>query len=192
MHNFLELLTKHALVSIISFVGLMGDFMKLDISHIVKTNGASLDVTFNDVIETLNSIAETFTFDNPITFNGQLLNVSGRLKLTGRLEATCTVKCCRCLTDISKQISIDVQEEFVNSQNASEDAETYTYSENYIELNKVLQDNIILNLPLRLLCSPQCKGLCGGCGKDLNINTCTCTEPDTDPRMDVLKKLLNN
>ena len=46
-----------------------------------------------------------------------------------------------------------------------------------------------LNIPMKPLCRPDCKGLCAQCGADLNLGACACTPPKSDPRWAALSAL---
>jgi uncharacterized protein len=165
---------------------------KISISSIVKANGAILDIEFSDNIEGLNSVGDEFQFNDPVTFKGQLMNYDGLLKLVGHLETKYTAKCHRCLNDIERKIAVDIKESFYN-KGSSDSIEGYTYEGNYIEIDKALRDNIILNIPSRHICIPDCKGLCPKCGKNLNTGICECKDEEPiNPKMKVLKKFFNN
>jgi uncharacterized protein len=58
-----------------------------------------------------------------------------------------------------------------------------------IELNKDIRDYAILALPMKRLCSEDCKGLCPKCGKNLNDGPCNCVEEIVDPRWDPIQKM---
>lgn len=51
-----------------------------------------------------------------------------------------------------------------------------------LELAAWLRDALVDSLPDTILCRPDCAGLCGGCGVDLNHDRCRCAEPEPDPR----------
>jgi len=165
--------------------------MKIDISDIIKVDGASLNVEFNEPISDLNSIIDEFEFNNPVGFKGNITNVSSILKLNGRLETEYKAKCFRCLKDIDCKIDLVVKENFVESgKNA--DYEAYTYEGNLVELDKVLIDNIFLSLPMKQVCSEDCKGLCPICGCNLNEEVCNCKQDeDINPKMEALKNYFN-
>ena len=55
-----------------------------------------------------------------------------------------------------------------------------------------VREAVILELPMRFLCSEDCKGLCPLCGANLNRGPCACGDREQDPRWEPLKKLLNN
>lgn len=165
--------------------------MKVNISDIVKINGASLNLELSEVMEDLNELENGLVFITPVDFVGQLENVNGILNLDGQLKVEYTVKCFRCLQNFSKGIEIKVKESFFNSEKNA-DAEAYTYQGNTLEIDKVLKDNIILNLPMKQLCRKSCKGLCAKCGIDLNESSCDCTDLEQNPQMEALKNFFEN
>ncbi len=61
-----------------------------------------------------------------------------------------------------------------------------------VSLANILWEEFILSLPLNILCSLNCKGLCFTCGKDLNKEDCICIKDKVDTRFDVLKTLKMN
>ncbi len=166
--------------------------MKFDISGIEKTDGSSLQIEYNNLIEDLDSIlGHEFLFNAPVEFSGSLTNVGGILKLNGRLKAGYTVGCYRCLKEIRDKLDLLIREEFVNA-GENMDVEAYTYEDGFIELDKVLIDNIILNLPMKQMCSEECKGICPVCGADLNYNECNCRTDAIHPGMEALKNFFKN
>jgi uncharacterized protein len=61
----------------------------------------------------------------------------------------------------------------------------------FFEIDDLVREVIILAVPLKPLCSEDCKGLCPICGTDLNRSQCSCVKKETDPRWDKLKGLLS-
>ncbi len=169
--------------------------MKINISDIVKTDGASLDINFSEVINELNTvIGEEFIFNGPVEFTGKLVNTSGVLKLEGHVQAEFATKCYRCLKNVDGKVDADINESFVDKDKVDEDTdvEMYTYESNFIEVDKILIDNIVLNLPMKQICEVECKGICPKCGTDLNIGTCECKDEDINPKMEVLKNFFKS
>ncbi len=60
-----------------------------------------------------------------------------------------------------------------------------------IQLDDVVLENLLVSLPIKVLCQEGCRGLCPQCGKDLNVGECDCTIDDINPRMAKLGQLLN-
>lgn len=165
--------------------------MKVNISDLLKNDGSVLDLEFNDVIEELNSVVVDYQFNSPVNFTGKLVNASGILKLDGHLRTEYTAKCYRCLENVNRTMSIDVKENILNAEK-NPDTENFTYEGNFILLDKVLTDNVILNLPMRQVCKEDCKGLCPKCGNNFNEKVCQCREDTINPKMEILKNFFNN
>jgi len=165
--------------------------MKIDVSSIVKINGASLDVKFDEAIAELNDLETGFVFKDNVRFEGVLTNAGGVLKLNGGLKASYNVKCGRCVKDIEDSLELKIREDIIEGSDAA-DVDAYTYNDNYILLDSILKDNIILNLPVKKVCDDDCKGLCPRCGANLNEKTCDCKDDYINPQLEVLKKFFDN
>jgi uncharacterized protein len=69
------------------------------------------------------------------------------------------------------------------------DAEVAFYEGDGVELEDILREQMLLAVPIKLVCSDACKGLCPQCGKNLNSGDCHCEPVAEDPRWDALKGL---
>jgi uncharacterized protein len=165
--------------------------MKIDVSDILKTEGASLDIKFEGPLEDLNSIGIDFKFNDSVNFIGRVVNISGILRLTGKMRVSYSTLCFRCLKEVNGHLNIAVYENFVTVDKA-EDLEAYTFEGNFIEIDRMLVDNIILNIPMKQVCSQACKGLCQRCGSNLNEKSCDCKNDDINPNMEALKNYFKN
>ncbi|HEU4341956.1 MAG TPA: DUF177 domain-containing protein [Candidatus Binatia bacterium] len=63
------------------------------------------------------------------------------------------------------------------------------YSTEEINLTPLIREQVLLALPTRPLCEENCRGLCGGCGANLNDEACVCTAAAGDPRMAIFQTL---
>jgi uncharacterized protein len=163
--------------------------MKIDVSGIEKNSGAFLDFDINEKLPSLNNIRDGYRFTEAIRFKGRIVNNKGILRLKGNLKAHYMTVCSRCVKPLDREINIDIAEEIVNLDKAKDtDKENiYTFSGGYLYVDRIIQDNTILSLPMREICSPECKGICPKCGKDLNEETCRCKEDNIDMRLEALK-----
>lgn len=59
-----------------------------------------------------------------------------------------------------------------------EDLDTDYYRGEYLDLLELLEEQILLGVPVQKICSEECKGICVGCGKNLNQRACTCPPKD--------------
>ena len=63
------------------------------------------------------------------------------------------------------------------------------YQKDSLSLEDVLREQVLLALPVRTLCKPDCKGLCPRCGENRNNQACSCDEGPSDPRWEALADL---
>ena len=115
----------------------------------------------------------------------QMFSVSGSLRAGLRGE------CCRCLA--AARARVEARMEFLlQRKEASEDELAALEDEDDVEIVDPgvreidlvgrLHDALVLEMPLRIYCKPDCLGLCPRCGEDLNRVTCSCAEQVVDPR----------
>ncbi|MCR3922234.1 MAG: DUF177 domain-containing protein [Firmicutes bacterium] len=103
----------------------------------------------------------------------------GKVEVVGSLCTSVKLTCSRCLQSFSQPFC----EEFDDEIPVDEETE--------IDVSKMTRDILITSLPLKPLCTAECQGICPTCGADRNEKQCGCPVDDTDPRMSVLKKLLD-
>lgn len=125
----------------------------------------------------------TLTFDFTCTNGGDLYI------LTGALASQIRQQCCRCLAPIMAPLAVTVEEQYCRNCPPAEDCRVFSGDE--IPISEALRENVLLNLPTKPLCSPECKGLCPQCGANLNSGPCDCPTDDVDPRFAALKKLIS-
>ena len=70
-----------------------------------------------------------------------------------------------------------------------EDLDVSIYEGDKIDLSELVREQIILNLPEKIFCSEDCKGLCAKCGANRNLIDCNCDKKELDPRWAALKNL---
>lgn len=108
-----------------------------------------------------------------------------------KLHATLHTECVRCLNDFYQPLFTDFTEVYAFSRKSVTDSELILPEDAHINLRPLIREYMLLDIPIKPLCSPECKGLCLICGENLNESTCD-HEPDSiDPRLSVLKSLLD-
>ena len=61
-----------------------------------------------------------------------------------------------------------------------------------LDVDKLVYPEVLINLPAKILCKPDCLGLCPVCGANLNQGECGCDRSSPDPRMSVIQDIFNN
>lgn len=127
------------------------------------------------------------TVDTDVVFQGTIEAIEGaRLVAVGHARATWQGECRRCLKVASGDIDVAVRE--IYESDATE-GETYPLDGDWANLEPMIRESIMLEIPVAPLCKDDCKGLCPECGVDRNTTDCDC-EPDlSDPRWAALDAL---
>jgi len=95
-------------------------------------------------------------------------------------------ECVRCLSPVEDRIEVDLQELFVYPGSDATEEEASRLEGDLLDLEPVLRDAVVLDLPFQPLCRPDCAGLCPQCGANLNDDPDHQHRADNDPRWDAL------
>lgn len=110
----------------------------------------------------------------PITAELALQAHSGGVMVTGTAAAEFAHICNRCLTDFTATLSVRISEDFLSG-----DGGNYLVTDNTVDTEPMLRDELLLAVPLVPRCREDCKGLCPECGTDLNTNACSGHEAES-------------
>src|ERR1700728_483067 len=120
------------------------------------------------------------------------------IRLKGSFAGKFQVPCARCVEPVEIPLSAEFDLIFRPSEADSEPLERSItapetgsgyYQKDSLLLEDVLREQVLLTLPVRTLCKPDCKGLCPRCGENRNSTACTCDEGPADPRWEALSGL---
>ena len=116
------------------------------------------------------------------------------VRVRGEVKTELTVTCSRCLSSFSRSVEKHFDLVYVPDPPVEggddinlkyDDLEVGFYRDDRIDLSSVMLEPILIDLPMKMVCDPDCKGLCDQCGINLNTSSCTC-EPTTDTRWQAL------
>jgi uncharacterized protein len=113
------------------------------------------------------------------------------LILEGNFQFEVINDCVRCLDTFSQNINFSLTELFAFSEKNMTEAELLVPEGGYLDLEPILREYLLLNIPSNSFCKEDCQGLCKICGKNNNKHECTCVEDQIDPRFSKLKDLLD-
>lgn len=127
----------------------------------------------------------------PLELDIRLESVSEGVLVTGTVTTTAQGECGRCLDDITAQVVVSIVELFAypdseTTETTSED-EVYRVDGDYVDVEAVVRDAVVLGLPFTPLCRPDCAGLCSECGERLDDLPAGHTHEQLDPRWAALK-----
>jgi uncharacterized protein len=161
-------------------------FEPIDVRGLVGQPGTSQRVRVRGPLEGL--ATELAVVDGPIQGDLLLESVVEGILVSGELTGAFHVRCARCLVELDRPFTVDVQELYVQEPGADDD--TYRLPpEGLIEPEAMLRDVVGVELPFAPLCRPECQGLCSVCGEDRNLGECPGHEA-IDPRWAALGSLV--
>jgi uncharacterized protein len=120
------------------------------------------------------------------------------IRLKGRFDGRFKLPCARCVEPVEIPLAADFDLIFRPAAADSEatersitapETEIGYYQGDSLSLEDVLREQVLLSLPVKSLCKPDCKGLCPRCGENRNIQPCSCEEGPSDPRWQALAGL---
>lgn len=131
-------------------------------------------------------------FAAPVSFSGNVENTGKTLVINGTVSTLAELECGRCAEKILYHVNAPFHEVYSNQPDidVSEDEEIRQYEGYLIDIFPEAVQAIILELPMKILCREDCKGLCPACGVNLNVRECHCEAESVDPRLMALKKFL--
>ena len=144
--------------------------MIIDIAEAVRSEGEQFSASYSGAFGSIDFLGERFSFPDGVTVDSHWNYDGEGIIVSGRFDAGIAVRCARCLESFVYEIGFDYAEYYKEQPEEGE----YAYSGETIDLSQMLEDNVVINLPTRFLCEPDCKGLCSRCGKNLNEGACGC------------------
>jgi len=123
------------------------------------------------------------------------------IRVNGRVETRVSLSCSRCLASYESGIVSAFTIFYSRATDGPQDSEvelaeadlvSATYSGEEIDLSPEISEQVMMEVPLKPLCSEECQGLCNKCGADLNTTECSCDRSEINFKMSVLKSFKVN
>jgi len=163
--------------------------MQLNLREIIHTPGASIPFEFELDLSDLDFFGEK-PITQPIRVCGQVRNAAGVLMLEGEATTTLELVCDRCGKAFKSEKSALLDTMLATELEDEENEEIVLLEGDELDLDELATTAFILAMDTKNLCSEDCKGLCPGCGVNLNETPCRC-ESKIDPRLAALEQLLD-
>ena len=164
----------------------------LNVADLVDRPGASRPVDL-DVGVPDGFALPLATIGEPLHLGGVIESVVDGLLVRGALSVSMRLECARCLEPVDVDVDADVVELVQDPARLVTDVEPpeagYEIREGHIDLDALLRDALAPATPYQPLSRPDCAGLCGECGTNLNDRACSCADDVVDPRWAVLRDL---
>ena len=169
--------------------------MFVNLTDVFRDEDKTVTIQAEPEMEQVTIGGETFSVTGKMPFQLTLTNIGkGKVQVTGGGEITFSMRCSRCLKDMEKTLKFQFDRTvFSPDRMASpEENDDQGYMDGYqMNVEDLLYNEIVINWPMKILCKPDCRGICCQCGQDLNTGTCGCDIFVPDPRMAVIKDIFN-
>lgn len=153
-------------------------------------NGTCTSVPFDFTID-ISDVEPTAKL--PVRVSGEARSRAGVIFLSMTVEGERSLVCDRCAKEFERTTSVPFETivaDHLDNEDYYDDIIVCEGDE--LELSDLAASVFILGFESKNLCREDCKGLCPGCGADLNEQTCSCKNEQIDPRLEILSKLLDD
>ena len=151
----------------------------------------------------LDIMSDEYSLDEPVRVVCDIRRDGDLVRIGGTVDASLSVQCDRCVEPFSlgisgafsivvRRLALDEPSPVATGDEEESDDEDMCFVENNvksIDIVPYVRDAIILNVPMKILCTEDCKGLCPVCGNNLNEQSCSCGDSRNDPRWGSLSGL---
>lgn len=167
--------------------------MKLQVEQAKEHIGKLFPFKFTEPATVLGAVTAFPWSHHDITISGDFRCDGQNFIVNGTVQTQGDYECTRCLAPVHHEETIPFGETFgvLKDWEDEEASEVVPFDGETIDLTEVIRETLIINEPSQVLCQEDCKGLCVHCGANKNVSPCSCESFVVDPRLAVLRTLLD-
>jgi uncharacterized protein len=172
--------------------------LKFNVAQLLREDtGGRRDYSFHEDALPLDETLILQSLGGTVRFTRSASGVLADVAATGAVEMPCD----RCLAAVIVAVAVRFRDEFhskieVNTgvplPKPDEEDPFFIDESHLVDLGEAIREYVLIELPMRALCRPDCKGLCPTCGADLNVERCSCPQDEPDERFAALRDLLDS
>ena len=164
-------------------------WLLIDVSGLAGKPGSSRRLSASGSIPGLAGGMGRVDDGDPVHLDVTLTSREDGIVVKGRAWGQLRLSCSRCLVEYVEDFNVGQNETFYYSAEQADEQDGYEIQDQTVDLEPMLRDAIVLNIPIRPVHAEDCRGLCPVCGTDLNIATCEHGGEAVDTRWAPLRKL---
>lgn len=164
--------------------------MVLNLKDVFLNDGAKVNAEFQVELKPI-TLDGIYPFDSDAEVRATAENKLGFVSLVLDVNFVYSRPCDRCFKELRRELEFSFEHRLVAGLSDSEDDDYIEVPDFELELDDLVVSDILLDLPGKYLCSEDCKGLCPDCGCNLNDTECNCRKGNIDPRLEILKQLID-
>jgi uncharacterized protein len=143
----------------------------------------------------------TFRFDRPLNVDLEIHKRPDHVRVQGAIRAIFQLGCHRCLESFAWELDQHVEVFLLYQQKSpeqidhedleltSEELDQTFFDGEAIDIDVLVAEQVLLALPIKVLCSEKCKGICPRCGANLNVETCWCADSQKPSQFAMLETI---
>ena len=166
--------------------------MVINFSDLLSKKNRKKQISLSFELEPFEFEGEEIRAVEKVYVEGVAISENDVIVINASIKTKLKLNCSRCLDTFIYPIDIDIEERFTNDSEHCEDENVVFVKSDALDITEIVENSIISTLPIKRLCSTNCKGLCQSCGANLNKEACNCNNEDVDLRLAGLKALLDN
>lgn len=144
----------------------------INISDLLKgINVDTMDISFYEDIDNITICGKNIKILEPMKVTGKITTDGKIASFSGQANLTIQTECDRCVSVFEENLTFDINEKFTNDSYSDDENEYYQMIDNKIDFTPVIMHNLHMNMPMKFLCSSDCKGIVTNC--ETNINECS-------------------
>jgi len=173
--------------------------VKVYIGDVKKRAGGKSHEEIEEVMDSFYFRQEKILFADKVHASLDITNCDTEIMIEGKINTLLILTCSRCLEPFVYDLSANLRLECRNLNRLHRSSEIeaeakeadeikyFVEEESYLDITQEVRESVIVNLPMKPLCKPDCKGICPVCGKNRNRESCSCQREEIDPRLAILK-----
>ncbi len=162
--------------------------MRLDLRDIIHVPGAVKPFSFSFDLSDMDFYGQKPVCE-PVQVEGKVVNRADMLLLEAVISSNLHLHCDSCGRPFERVKTVEVRRMLATELQDEEDDEIILLDGSILDAGEIMTTEFILEMDTKNLCREDCRGICPGCGADLNTEPCKC-KPDIDPRLSALASLL--
>jgi uncharacterized protein len=163
--------------------------LTVNVRELLRSPGLQRELHLREPLSGAQTPVTEVPDDVPVSVDGRIESVVEGLLVTAEITATIRSECARCLTEVSDQLKVDVQELFARTPSEAEEEGYAVLPGDLLPLDTMVRDALVLAFPAIPRCRPDCAGLCPTCGADRNTTDCGHGDAVADVRWEPLAAL---
>ncbi len=168
--------------------------MELKVRRPFLNLGDHIQIKMPLVIEPIDRLGTPLVIEDDASITVDLYRIDDGWSLHAFGLVMVEVLCDRCLAPTKYAIPLDFHAEILedavmDDPEPGEQTPLWLSKKGWVDISARVREEMILKLPLKLICDEACRGLCAKCGQNLNEGSCDCEIDDTDPRLSPLAEL---